>query len=54
LVVDEREAKTVFQVEYTDYGWAVSIGGQRSGCVPVAGRSARLRTGTARGTAREG
>jgi hypothetical protein len=29
LGVEEREAKTVFQVAYTDYGWAVSIGGRR-------------------------
>jgi hypothetical protein len=34
LGVDEREAKTVFQVEYTEYGWAVSIGGRRVAVYP--------------------
>ena len=32
--MDEREAKTVFQVEYTEYGWAVSIGGRRVAVYP--------------------
>ena len=32
--VDEREAKTVFCVEHTEYGWAVSISGRRVGMYP--------------------
>ena len=32
--MDEREAKTVFQVAYTEYGWAVSIGGRRVAVYP--------------------
>jgi hypothetical protein len=34
LVVDEREIKTVFSVEYTEYGWAVSINGRRVAIYP--------------------
>jgi hypothetical protein len=34
LSVEEREAKTVFQVAYTEFGWAVSIGGRRVAMYP--------------------
>jgi hypothetical protein len=32
--VDEREGKTIFQIAYTEYGWAVSIGGRRVAVFP--------------------
>ena len=32
--MDEREIKTVFSVQYTKYGWAVSINGRRVAMYP--------------------